>query len=347
MRRLLLLFGGRSQEHSVSYASARALLEHICDEWTVIPVGITKHGDFVYCSTVSEQDYGEVIDNGNRVVWPSRAGCKKIEVVQARGKSFFVEFDLVFPLLHGVFGEDGTIQGMLDLLDIPYVGSGVFASAAAMDKHYTKILCSHAGIPVLPWYLIKGHAWHKNRDSFLKQISDRFTFPLFVKPVDAGSSFGCTFVDFFEQLPVAIEHALRHGKSAIVEPALDAPEVFCSLIENNGVLQCSELVYVKHSGSKFYDYSAKYLNPVEFVIPAQFDNTDGYAEIASKVFFELGCRHYARIDFFVTESGLVLNEINTSPGLTQKSIFPSSFKSMQYSQVIETILASAYCQVTR
>jgi D-alanine-D-alanine ligase len=260
------------------------------------------------------------------------------------------DVDVVFPVLHGPWGEDGTIQGMLDLADVRYVGSGVLASAAGMDKHYMKVVFAGHGLPVGPYAVITDRAWRADRAAALDAASS-MGFPVFVKPARAGSSMGITRVASPDELEAAIEAAREHDPKVLVEAAIFGRELECAVLEGRGVdaprtSKVGEIRVV--TGHEFYDFEAKYLAEadVELVCPADVPD-DIAAEVqrlAAEAFVALGCEGLARVDCFYTDDRrVIINEINTMPGFTPHSMYPRMWAEtgVPYHDLVDELIALA------
>lgn len=300
----------------------------------VVPVGITRDGIFVLEDDDPER-FGldpshlpEVVDNGSRVRWPESATSRELTVVVDGSSRSLGDIDIVFPILHGPFGEDGTLQGMLELIDMPYVGSGVLASSLGMDKHFTKTVLEHAGIAVAPWRTVSKREYHVD-DSIAFDAFRELGAPVFVKPARAGSSVGVSKVTSAEQLDSAMRTALAEDDKVLIEKGMPGREVEIAVLggrpgEPARASVAGEIVI---TGRDFYDFDAKYLDApgIDLVCPADID-ADTLARLQStalRAFDAIGAEGLARVDFFLTEDGIVVNEVNTMPGFTPISMFPS------------------------
>ncbi|MDN5718342.1 MAG: D-alanine--D-alanine ligase, partial [Janibacter sp.] len=270
--RVAVVFGGRSSEHAVSCATAAGVLRAIDrDVYDVVPVGITRDGAWVLAPddadalTLTAERTPEVADTGAEVILPTRVGRSELSIhrpgaaLEALG-----EVDVVFPLLHGPYGEDGTLQGMLELTDIRYVGSGVLASAAGMDKHYMKVVFVGAGLPVGPYTVITDTQWRRDKAAAMDAVG-ALTYPVFVKPCRAGSSMGVSKVDGPEGLEAAIDAAREHDLKVIVESGIVGREIECAVLQGRGLdaprtSMPGEIVVEAGHGHDFYDFEAKYLD---------------------------------------------------------------------------------------
>ncbi|RMI35512.1 D-alanine--D-alanine ligase family protein [Nocardia stercoris] len=324
--KVAVLFGGRSSEHAVSCVSAGFVLRNLDPErYEVIPVGITKTGAWVQGSAdardhaITDGVLPTVEDTGAQLVL---SGGELREVAGDGGPG---PVDVVFPVLHGPFGEDGTVQGLLELADVPYVGPGVLASAAGMDKEFMKKLLAADGLPVGDYVVLRPGVAEPTAAQ-----RDRLGLPVFVKPARAGSSIGITKVDRWEDLGAAIAFARQHDPKVLIEAAIVGREVECGVLEfPDGRMQASAIAEIRmpEEGElpDFYDFDTKYLDDVcEFDIPAKLndDAADRIRELAVRAFRALDCQGLGRVDFFVTEHGPVINEINTMPGMTSISMYP-------------------------
>lgn len=354
-RTVVLLFGGRSSEHGVSCVTAAGVLKEIDRSlFTVILVGITRTGAHVLLREDDLQGFGlegqtlpEVPENGTRVLWPASTQTRALTVVMPSGEiTSLGRIDVVLPLLHGLYGEDGTIQGMLELTGVPYVGSGVLSSALCMNKHVTKTLCSGADIQVAPWRAVtRSQVAHD--DSLVRDLAPELDYPVFVKPNRAGSSVGVSKVTGPEGLEAAIELALTEDSVALIEQAMVGREVEIAVLEGRGgsAPRATPIVgEIALTGREFYDFDAKYRGAggTSLVLPAEVTEAE-FARIrdaAVKAFEIAECEGLARIDFFLTDEGPVLNEINTMPGFTPISMFPQlwAHAGLSYSALITELI---------
>jgi D-alanine-D-alanine ligase len=354
---VVVLFGGRSSEHSISCATAGGVLEAIDrSRYDVIPVGITRSGAFVLEEDspakfrLDPASLPEVVDNGSRILWPSSATSRALSVQDASGAVRALgDVDVVFPILHGPFGEDGTVQGMLELVSLPYVGSGVLASALGMDKHFTKTVLAASGIDVAPWVTVTAASWAASASTVTAAVSS-LGLPLFVKPARAGSSVGVSRVTSLDELPAALEVGFAEDSRVLVESAVVGREVECGVLGGRGgaaprVSVAGEIVMTDRA---FYDFEAKYLGGagVELVCPAALTSAE-LAEmqaLAARAFTAIDGEGLARVDFFLTPSGsFVVNEINTMPGFTPISMFPACWiaSGVSYPELITDLISQA------
>ncbi|MFF2369628.1 D-alanine--D-alanine ligase family protein [Agromyces sp. NPDC058110] len=331
--RVVLLFGGLSSEHSISCATAGGVLGAIDrDRFEVIPVGITRDGAFVLESddparfALDPGHLPEVVDNGSRVRWPESAASRELTVTDASGERSLGEVDVVFPILHGRFGEDGTVQGLLELVGLPYVGNGVLASALGMDKHFTKTALEAAGIPVAPWVTLTRAGLAADAELWNRRVH-ALGLPVFVKPARAGSSVGVTRVSDWSELDAALEVAFAEDRTVLVEQAVPGREIEIAVLEGRDGVRVSVAGEVVVTGRDFYDFEAKYLDApgVDLVCPAELGDGETFEleRIARRAFEALGAEGLARVDVFLGDEGFVVNEINTMPGFTPISMFPT------------------------
>jgi len=350
--RVGIIFGGKSGEHEVSFCSASSIIKAIDkDKYTVVPIGITKEGRWI-----SPQDSVLALQSGKikgkstviLVNDPSGKALVRIDNNQRLDKSSALErLDVIFPVLHGPYGEDGTVQGLLELADIPYVGAGVTASAISMDKDLMKTIFKQRDLPILKWMTIKRKEWQKDKEEILSLIQDDFEYPLFVKPTNLGSSVGITKVHKKEELEKAIDLASSYDRKILIEEGLEeAREIECSVLGNDEP-QTSVVGEVKPAG-EFYDYDSKYIDKeTQLIVPA--DLPDGVSrkvqEIALRAFKAVDAAGMARVDFFVSkkENKIYLSEINTIPGFTSVSMYPRLWEasSIPYSELIDRLIQLA------
>ena len=348
--RVAVVFGGRSTEHAISCVSAGSVLAALDrDRYDVVPIGITTDGRWVLAPddpgalAISDRDLPQVDPRGAGLVLAGDPTVKGLVVLDAAASPPELgSVDVVFPLLHGPFGEDGTIQGLLELAGVPYVGSGVFASAAAMDKHHMKQLLKSAGLDVPPYVVVRAG------DSGPADVAD-LGLPVFVKPARGGSSIGITRVDDLHLLEEAVAQAHRHDPKALIEQAVLGREIECGvLVDADGVPRASVPAEIRVTGPQpFYDFEAKYLgDSTEFDIPPAIDD-DTVARIQSaavEAFGALDCEGLARVDFFVCDDGrVVINEVNTMPGFTPSSMFPRMWAAsgVSYSELVDRLVNDA------
>lgn len=349
-----VLFGGISPEHEVSLRSAESVLKNMDPEkYNIFPVGITKDGNWIlYGGT----DYS-ALPTGQ---WVEHDGNRKATISPIRGQGLLSfegdcvvreMIDVVFPVLHGENGEDGAMQGLLQMAGIPYVGPHVAASAVAMDKTLTKLVMDNAKIPQAAWQLVRSGDLEHRMDEILDGIEQRFTYPVFVKPAGTGSSVGVSKATGSESLKSALTYAGKFDQKILVEEFIDGKEIEVAVMGNGSPMAsvCGEI----DSGAEFYDYDAKYITDTSVAyVPARIsDETAEQArELAVRAYKAIGCQGLSRVDFFVTHADqrIVFNEINTLPGFTSISMYPKLFAAsgIPYSQLIDQLiqLALEACQ---
>jgi D-alanine-D-alanine ligase len=336
--RIAIVFGGRSSEHAISCVTAGSVLDAIDrTRYDVVPIGIAPDGRWVLESGDTDRlqikgpDHLPSVDGDRASIALLReAGSTDLVVHDpAQPPQTLGEVDVVFPLLHGPWGEDGTIQGMFEMAGVRYVGAGVLASAVAMDKAYAKVVLQAAGLPVMRAITVTAREWYRDPDGVRHRLVD-LGFPLFVKPSRAGSSMGITKVHDLSELAAAIEEAHRHDPKALVEQAaVGAREIECGVLEAlDGTPETSvPAEIIVGEGHEFYDFAAKYLpeEHTELDVPADLpeETAAELRDMAVRAFEAVGCEGLARVDFFLMPDGsLVLNELNTMPGFTPTSMYP-------------------------
>ncbi len=351
MRKLnvCVLFGGVSPEHEVSLRSAESVLNNMdTEKYRIFPVGITKAGEWIlYGGT----DYS-MLPSGRWLEHPDNCPAA-ISPVRGQGLMVFGEesvsyksIDVVFPVLHGENGEDGAMQGLLQIAGIPYVGPRVSASAVAMDKTLTKLVADSANIVQAKWYLVNNGDLKNQMDKILDSISDKFAYPVFVKPAGTGSSVGVSKANNREELKNALVKAGVYDEKILVEEFIDGQEVEVAVMGNASPV--ASIVGEIDSGAEFYDYDAKYVTDTSVAyIPARISEevAEQLRDKAVKIYQAIGCRGLSRVDFFVTrkDNRVVFNEINTLPGFTSISMYPKLFAAsgIPYEELIDQLLQLA------
>ncbi|GII76509.1 D-alanine--D-alanine ligase [Sphaerisporangium rufum] len=352
--RVAVVFGGRNSEHAVSLLGAGNVLSAIDRaKYDVVPIGIGTDGRWVLAPDdqrfeIEGTELPSVDASGTEVALPSGAGAL-VTLEPGRIPDSLGQVDVVFPMLHGPFGEDGTIQGLLEMAGVRYVGSGVLASAVGMDKAYMKAVLAAAGLPVGRYVVVRDRDWRLERERVLKEIED-LGLPVFVKPSRAGSSQGISRVDGAETLERAIELAREHDPKVLVEAAIDGREIECAVLQSPGdeppgaSVPGEVLVNDQHD---FYDFTAKYIgSDIELRVPADLPEqvAEELRRMAVRAFEALGCEGLARVDFFYTADGrLLLNEINTMPGFTAMSVAPQLWAAsgVSYSELVDRLIRLA------
>ncbi|GEB95284.1 D-alanine--D-alanine ligase [Microbacterium lacticum] len=347
-----VLFGGRSSEHSISSATAGGVLRAIDrSRFDVLPIGITRDGAFVLEDddpdkfALRPEHLPEVVDNGTRIIWPDSVLSREVKVADATGIRSLGDVDVVFPILHGRFGEDGTVQGFLELLDLPYVGAGLLMSAIGMDKHTTKQVLKAAGVPVVPWATLTRAELDRDRELWERRVRS-LGLPVFVKPARAGSSVGVSKVSEWSELAAALETAFAEDRTVLVEQAVTGREIECGVLQGRDgapprVSVAGEIVI---SGREFYDFDAKYLDApgIDLVCPADLHPGElaEMQRIAARAFEAVGGEGLSRVDFFYTGTEFFVNEVNTMPGFTPISMFPTCWiaSGMTYPDLISELV---------
>ena len=346
--KIAIIYGGRSSEHSVSCISAGAIMSHLDPEkYELYPIGITQQGTW----TVGESDPEKLRSTDG--VMPTVTLTKEVSLAAdpaRRGQFRFadgsehVAVDVIFPVLHGLYGEDGTIQGLFELSGVPYVGTGVLSSACGMDKEYTKKLLAAEGLPVGKEVILRGEETLTQADCQLLGL------PVYVKPARGGSSIGISRVTRWEDMDAALREARQYDTKVIVESEIIGDEVECGVLEYpDGTVVASvpaQLVNTSVGHEGFYGFDAKYVDgDVSAMIPAPLDDaaTRLIQSLAREAFQALQCSGLARVDFFVTQAGPVLNEVNTMPGFTPISMYPQVFAAsgVPYAELLDTLIAQA------
>lgn len=340
-----VLFGGMSPEHEVSLRSAESVLNHIDQtKYNVFPVGITKEGDWI---CFSGKDYS-MLPSG---LWQNYPGNRRAAISPVRGQGLLTfegdcvvreRIDVVFPVLHGENGEDGAMQGLLQMAGIPYVGPHVSASAVAMDKTLTKLVADQAEIAQADWYLVHRADLAHRMENVISNLEEKFSYPMFVKPAGTGSSVGVSKAKNREKLEQALAAAAVYDDKILVEEFIRGKEIEVAVMgnDNPAASVCGEI----DSGADFYDYDAKYITDTSVAyIPARIEEavSEQVREMAVRIYQAIGCRGLSRVDFFVTEDNrVVFNEINTLPGFTSISMYPKLFDAsgVPYAQLIDSLI---------
>jgi D-alanine-D-alanine ligase len=357
--RVMVLFGGRSSEHAVSCVTAAGVLGAIDrDRYDVVPVGIAKNGQWVLVSadpaqwSLRSETLPEVSPSLESVVLAAGqdngAGQELVATTPDRMPRNLGAVDVVLPLLHGPFGEDGTLQGLLEMADIRYVGAGVLASAVGMDKHYMKVVFEAAGLSVGPYEVITDRQWTNDAAGCRQRAAD-LGFPVFVKPARAGSSMGISRAETPEQLEKAIRTAREFDPKVVVEAALAGREIEVAVLEGRGSdaprTSLPGEIAVQPGEHQWYDFEAKYVDgaAAELSCPADLsaEATERVRRLAAAAFDAVGAEGLSRVDFFYTAGGdLVINEINTMPGFTPISMYPQMWarSGMSYTGLIDELI---------
>jgi D-alanine-D-alanine ligase len=352
--RVGVIFGGRSGEHDVSITSAHAILSHIDrSRFEPVPIGITRDGTWVTggnpltaLAATSRLPLPESNSDDPQSMAVTVADDSSTELRDRSDTTWIQDIDVVFPVLHGPMGEDGTVQGMLELAGIPYVGSAVLGSSVSMDKITAKRLCENAGIPIVPWFSLTRREWERNEEEIRARIATELGYPCFVKPSNMGSSVGVFKVHDEHELSDAVAGASAYDRRLLVERSVNARELEVSVLGNEDPI--SSVVGEVVPGHEFYDYEAKYVDDSsELKIPADVppEVSDQVRSIAVEIFKLLDCAGLARVDCFLdTDSGeVVFNELNTIPGFTPISMYPKLWDAsgIAYDELITRLIELA------
>ncbi|HEY8477214.1 MAG TPA: D-alanine--D-alanine ligase [Chloroflexota bacterium] len=349
--RVAILFGGRSGEHEVSLASAASIVANLDPErYEVLPIGITKEGRWVVGADPARAlqaglDSAELTPVA-LLPDPTQRALLTLDGASGSLSSALGRVDVVFPVLHGTNGEDGTVQGLLELANVPYVGAGVLGSAVGMDKVTMKDLFVRHGLPVVEHLAVRRRHWETHPRSVVEQVEDVVGYPCFVKPANLGSSVGVTKVRSREELVAAMNLAAEYDRKLLVERAVDAREVECGVLGNEEPV--ASVVGEVVPRREFYDYQAKYLDEeTQLIIPAQIPEATAEAirAMAIRAFKAVGCEGLARVDFFLTrDTGQVyVNELNTMPGFTTMSMYPRMWAAtgLSFSALLDRLIELA------
>ena len=318
-----MLFGGRSGEHEVSLASAASIIRGLDpNKYEAVPIGITKEGHWLV-GAGGQKMLPEVLKAGQRVVMS--ADPSETALISLDSGTHGQKLDVIFPVIHGTFGEDGTMQGLLELAGLPFVGAGVLGSAIGMDKDVAKRLMQVAGIPVVPWIAVQRADWERDPKTIRRAVEEKFKYPVFVKPATLGSSVGMTKVHSRAELGTALDLAAEFAMKILVERAVSAREIEVSVLGNHDPQASIPGEIVPHR--EFYDYAAKYLEEgTQLLIPAKLKKPEikKVQALAVTAFKALELSGMARVDFFIEKRGgkVFLNEVNTIPGFTSISMYP-------------------------
>ncbi|WP_415951517.1 D-alanine--D-alanine ligase family protein [Streptomyces sp. KLOTTS4A1] len=360
--RVAVVFGGRSSEHGISVVTAGAVLAAIDrDKYDVLPIGITSDGRWMLTADEPERmaitdrlvpSVEQVVDNAEGgVILPVDPANREVVYTEPGAvPKALGEVDVVFPMLHGPYGEDGTLQGLLELSGTPYVGSGVLASAVGQDKEYMKRVFTSFGLAVGPYTVIRPRQWERDRAAVRQKIAEfagEHGWPLFVKPARAGSSFGITKVDSFDGLDEAIAEAQRHDPKILIEAAITGREIECGVLEfEDGPRASLPAEIPPVTDHAFYDFEAKYIDSASGIVPAPLsaEETAEVQRLAVAAFEAASCEGLVRADFFLTEDGsFVINEINTMPGFTPISMYPRMWQEsgVTYPELVDRLIQAA------
>ena len=343
--RVAVLFGGQSSEHDVSLRSAQTVMGALDPErYEVVPIGITREGQWLGkgdpFAALTATSPLFALGDGTPPPAPAAAEASSVPEVFAGG------FDVVFPVLHGPMGEDGTVQGMLELTGVPYVGAGVLGSALAMDKAMAKTIFAQHGLPQAAWRLVTRKEWERDPDAVTAWVGESLGFPCFVKPANMGSSVGVVKAHDASELPAAMREAARFDRRILIEEGIDARELECSVLGNDEPI--ASVVGEVIPANEFYDYEAKYIDDrSQLLAPAPIDpgTSAEVQELAIAAFQALDLAGMARVDFFMdrTSDRLYINEVNTIPGFTAISMYPRLWQAsgMALSELVDRLIGLA------
>ena len=347
-----VIFGGRSGEHEVSLRSAQSVMAALDrNKYEVVPIGITRTGRWLTGDVVAALSSGtEGAMTATLLPDPESRSLMQMEMQETRpaNLSAVTELDVIIPILHGTYGEDGTVQGLLELADIPYVGAGVVGSAVGMDKGIFKQVMIANGIPVLPWRLFSAQAWRKRRAAILAEVEAALIYPVFTKPANLGSSVGICKCHNRAALAAGMDEAVQYDRRVVVEQGINGRELEVSVLGNDEPI--ASVVGEIRPRREFYDYAAKYLaepgsaEESELIIPAELDGRTAEAirALAVQAYRAIDCAGMARVDMLMDrETGTVyLNEINTIPGFTQISMYPKLWEAtgISYPELLDRLI---------
>lgn len=335
MMKIFIIYGGKSAEHDISVISAYHIMQEIYYEYyQVQPIFITVDGEWTK---------GSLIERKEDI--PTLAELRNSSDTPFNFQELQEKNSVAFPILHGPNGEDGTVQGLFEVLNIPYVGAGVLASSAGMDKIVSKILFQEAGIPIVPYEVVTPSDWNVEQEEVLKKITEKLPYPIYVKPANLGSSVGISEVHDEEELKAAIELAFSYDHRVLIEEGITGTEVEVAVLGNEDVH--TSVVGALIKDVQFYDYESKYIDTtVELEIPADLpkDISNTLRKYAAKAFMAIDGSGLSRVDFFVTEDyQIYINEINTFPGFTPISMYPKLWEEtgLAYGDLIEELIQLA------
>jgi D-alanine-D-alanine ligase len=348
--RVGILFGGRSGEHEVSIASATSVFRALDpSKYEAVPMGITRDGQWLIADSPERLLQSEVtLTLPGTEAAVADVGRQGIVPVDRHGglKTGGTAVDVIFPLLHGPFGEDGTVQGVFETVNLPYVGSEVAASAISLDKVHMKSALEYAGLPSVAYRLLRKLEWERDRAGAIKSLEAALTYPVFVKPCNLGSSVGISKARDRTELEGALDLAVRYDRRIIIEQGIDAREVECAVLGNDEPLVSVPGEVLSHH--EFYDYESKYTEGLaDLRIPAQLsvEQTQRVQELARDVFLAVDAAGLARVDFFVRrdDGAILVNEINTMPGFTATSMYPKLWEAsgVSYEELIDRLIQLA------
>lgn len=345
--RVGVIFGGRSGEHEVSLNSAQSVMRALNpDKYEVIPIGIDKNGRWLTGDVVGTLTEGKTSHHATLLPDPQATGLMQLDEGENVGLTAVSQLDVIFPVLHGPYGEDGTVQGLLELANLPYVGAGVVGSAVGMDKAIFKQVMTANGLPVLPWLLVQSKDWRRRPSDILSEIEAILTYPVFTKPANLGSSVGISKCRSQDELRAGLDEAARYDRRIVVEQGVNVRELEVSVLGNDEPV--ASVVGEVRPRREFYDYVAKYVSDdSELIIPADLTavQSDEVRRLAVKAYQAIDCAGLGRVDLLldVDDGRLYLNEINTIPGFTRISMYPKLWEAtgLPYSQLLDRLIELA------
>jgi D-alanine-D-alanine ligase len=349
--RIGVIFGGRSGEHEISQQSARSVMAALDPEkYEVVMIGITKSGRWLTGNVAAALEAGQddVARPAALLPDPQSSGLMEIDRTDTRPASLseVAHLDVIFPVLHGPYGEDGTVQGLLELAGLPYIGAGVVGSAVGMDKAIFKHVMAANGLPVLPWQLVLRSGWSNDPETILDRIEADFHYPVFTKPANLGSSVGIQKCHKRQSLTAGLQEAFRYDRRVIVEQGVNARELEVSVLGNDDPI--ASVVGEVRPRREFYDYVAKYVSDdSELDIPADItpEQSETVRHLAVKAFQAIDCAGLGRVDFLLDKDNgrLYINELNTIPGFTRISMYPKLWEAsgIPYSELLDRLVALA------
>jgi len=345
--RVGVIFGGRSGEHEVSLNSAQSVMRALNpDKYEVIPIGIDKNGRWLTGDVVGTLTEGKASHHATLLPDPQATGLMQLDEGERVGLTAVSQLDVIFPVLHGPYGEDGTVQGLLELANLPYVGAGVVGSAVGMDKAIFKQVMTANGLPVLPWLLVQSKDWRIRPSDILSEIEAILTYPVFTKPANLGSSVGISKCRNRDELRAGLDEAASYDRRIVVEQGVNVRELEVSVLGNDEPV--ASVVGEVRPRREFYDYVAKYVSDdSELIIPADLTpaQSDEVRRLAVQAYKAIDCAGLGRVDLLldVDDGRLYLNEINTIPGFTRISMYPKLWEAtgLPYSQLLDRLIELA------
>lgn len=345
--RVGIIFGGRSGEHEVSLNSAQSVMNALNrDKYDVVPIGIDKNGRWLTGDVVGALTEGKATSQPATLL-PDPQSSALMQVEQGAANtsalSEVAQLDVIFPVLHGPYGEDGTVQGLLELANIPYVGAGVVGSAVGMDKAVFKYAMEANGLPVLPWTLVLSSAWRKRQTAVIEQIESKLHYPVFTKPANLGSSVGICKCNNRQELIAGMEEATQYDRRVVIEQGVNVRELEVAVMGNDEPM--ASVIGEVRPRRAFYDYVAKYVSDdSDLIIPAELDAETAVTiqELAKQAYMAIDCAGLGRVDLLLdTDTGkLYLNEINTIPGFTRISMYPKLWEAtgVSYPELLDRLI---------